>query len=210
MKKTLITLMAAASLLAACDGNDNIENSIWINDPDDFCLPKYSEWGYNTFGAQMGRSYFVSNWRDIPCSMEWHNEDSTLEFTMNGRQAFKDEGYGSEYMTFGGNMSLTIIIRCDSIIDGCQKLYMLDKKTFDLNAPGITVLVKNKDNLPEPITDIRSGELFFKRVQMLYVDEKFEEAIVSGTFDFRYVKDGEKTWLSDGRFDLGITNKLFW
>ena len=24
-----------------------------------------------------------------------------------------------------------------------------------------------------------------------------------------YVKDGEKTWLSDGRFDLGITNKLF-
>ena len=211
MKRTLMIFAVAASLFAACSGYDSIDNSIWISDPDDFCLPKYSEWGYNTFGAVMGRSYFVSNWRrEIPCSMEWHSADSSLEFTMNGNEAYKEIVGGSDYISYSHEMSLTIIIPCDSVIDSCQKLYLLNGEKISLTDPDIKVLVKNGENAPELVTDIRNGELFFKRVQMLYIDGKFEEAIVSGTFEIRYVKNGEKTWLTDGRFDLGVTPKLLW
>ncbi|MBP5667855.1 MAG: hypothetical protein J6X32_06885 [Salinivirgaceae bacterium] len=212
MKRTLMIFAVAASLLASCEKYDHIDNSIWINDPDDICLPKYSEWGYNTFGAVMGRrSYFVSSWLETPCSMEWHNNDSTLEFTMNGCKAYKATVSGSEYRAYDDDdMSLTIIFPRDSIIDSCQKLYLLNGERIILTNPAIKILVKNGDNAPELVTDIRSGELFFKRVQMLYIDEKFEEAIVSGTFEIRYVKNGEKCELTDGRFDLGITPKLFW
>ena len=59
MKRTLMIFAVAASLFAACTGSDSIDNSIWINDPDDFCLPKYSEWGYNTFGAVMGGAHIL-------------------------------------------------------------------------------------------------------------------------------------------------------
>ena len=142
--------------------------------------------------------------------MEWHNNDSTLEFTMNGSKAYKATVSGSEYRAYDDDMSLTIIFPRDSVIDSCQKLYLLNGERIILTNPAIKILVKNGDNALELVTDIRSGELFFKRVQMLYIDEKFEEAIVSGTFEIRYVKNGEKCELTDGRFDLGITPKLFW
>ena len=209
-KKLSIICMVAASIIAACDSNDEIERSIWINDSEDTNLPEYSEWGYNTFGAKMGRNYFVSCWHEIPCIMEWHDNDSTLELTMNGCQKYSNALSRNGYAITREDMSLTIIFPCDTVIKSCKKLYLLNGKTFDLTDPSIKVMVKRDDNPQETITDIRSGELCFKRVQMLYVDDVFEEAIVSGTFDIRYVRDGEKTWLSDGRFDLGVTPKLFW
>lgn len=206
----MIVLAAAANLMTACSGEDDIERSIWINDPDDSGLPKYTEWGYNTFGAQMGRSYFVSCWKDNPCTMEWHDTDSTLEFTMNGCVAYKDDLSRIGYNAFHNDMSLTIIFPSESVIDDYDKLYLLNGKTFDLTDPDIKVLVKRDDSGMETITDIRDGNLCFKRVQMLHINGKLEEAIVSGTFEIRYVKDGEKTRLSDGRFDLGITPNFFW
>ncbi|MBO7497393.1 MAG: hypothetical protein J6T98_12660 [Salinivirgaceae bacterium] len=209
MKKTLILCMAAC-LFAACE--DNLERSIWISDPDDFNLPKYTEWGYNTFGAKMDGSYFLSCWRENPCSMEWHANDSTLEFTMNGCQTLNDYMVFDGYITKKDYMSLTIIFPCDSVIDNYKKLYLLDGKTIDLTDTTVKVLVtlESHNYWTEPITDIRSGELCFKRIQNLYVDGKFEESIVSGTFDIRYVKDGEKTRMSDGRFDIGINQSFFW
>ena len=142
--------------------------------------------------------------------MEWHSADSTLEFTMNGNEANKKIVAGSDYISYSHEMSLTIIFRCDSVIDSCQKLYLLNGERISLTDPDIKVLVKNGYNAPELVTDIRNGELFFKRVQMLYVDGKFEKAIVSGTFEIRYVKNGEKWLLTDGRFDLGINQSFFW
>ena len=211
MKKIMMIMIAAVSLLTACDGDENLERSIWISDPDDSGLPKYTEWGYNTFGAQMGRTYFVSCWKETPCTMEWHDTDSTLEFTMNGCIAYQNDLSRSGYMYYKDNdMSLTMIFPFDSVIDSNKKLYLLDGKDIDLTASGVKVLVKQNDNPMGEVTDIRDGKLCFKRVQMLYIDEKFEEAIVSGTFEIRYVKDGEKTRMSDGRFDFGITPNFFW
>ena len=192
-------------MFAACD--DNLDRSIWISDPNDYHLPKYTEWGYNTFGAKMDGDYFVSCWRENPCTLEWHDEDSTLEFTMNGCLAGTDYIWDG-YITRKEYMSLTIVFPCDSAISNCQKLWLLHEKTFDLTNPAVKIYVTG--DYPELITDIRSGELCFKRVQNLYVDNKFEEAIVSGTFDIRYVKDGEKTRMSDGRFDIGINQSFFW
>ena len=211
MKKQLaIICMAAISIITACDTDDSIDRSIWINDSEDYNLPEYSEWGYNTFGAKMGRNYFVSCWHENPCIMEWHDSDKTLELTMNGCQKYKKNSSYDSYAATKEDVSLTIIFPCDSVINNCKKLYLLNGKNFDLTDPDIKVLVKRSDNPQEAITDIRSGELHFKRVQILYVNDRFEEAIVSGTFDIRYVSNGEKTWLSDGRFDLGVTPDLFW
>ena len=79
MKRTLMIFAVAASLLASCEKYGHIDNSIWINDPDDICLPKYSEWGYNTFGAVMGRSYFVSSWVEIPSSVYHCVKSSSMD-----------------------------------------------------------------------------------------------------------------------------------
>lgn len=204
MKKIAIICLAAASLTTACDTNDEIDRSIWISDSNDYNLPEYSEWGYNTFGAKMGRNYFVSCWHEIPCALEWHGDNSTLELTMNGRE--------SSY--YGDDMSLTIIFPCDSVIDSNRKLYLLDGKTIDLTDPAVKVVVGHDNRESEQvelIEDIRGGELYFKHVQLLYIDDKFTEAIISGTFDIRYKdSNGQKCTITNGRFDLGITDDLFW
>ncbi len=206
----LITCMAVAALFSACE--DNLERSIWLSDPDDIGLPQYTEWGYNTFGAKMDDLYFVSYSRETPCSMEWHSIDSTLELTMTGWVAPQDYVSGFEYIPQKDYMSLSITFPCDSVIDSQERLYLLNGRAIDLTDTTVRVSISRYDMImiEHEVTDIRSGELCFKRVQNLYVDNKYEEAIISGTFDIHYVKDGEKIWLSDGRFDLGITNKIFW
>ena len=208
MRKILITYMALAALFSACEKN-NLERSIWLSDPDDIGLPQYTEWGYNSFGAKMSNLYFVSYSTEKPCSLEWNSTDSTLKLTMNGWLAPQDYVSGFEYIPQKDYMSLSITFPCDSVIDSQERLYLLNGRTIDLTDTTVRVSISRYD-MTEKVTTVQSGELCFKRVQNLYVDNKYEEAIVSGTFDIRYVKDGKKTWLSDGRFDFGITNKLFW
>ena len=58
--------------------------------------------------------------------------------------------------------------------------------------------------------DILDGELNFKRVQILQVDKKLVEAILSGYFDFKAIINGKPVTVSDGRFDVGIGTDNFY
>jgi len=201
MKKILAMLMLATpTLFVACDTDDyNIERSIWIADPEEYQLPQYSENGYNTFGARFGQSYFTSYWRNDPFYFKWIDSTKSIKITMNGRYPNYD----------CKEMSLTIVFPCNTTIDKTEKLYILDGKTFDLTDPEVEISVKQGDDTIKIISNIRSGNLTFKRVQKMYIDDEFCESIVSGTFEVRYFDDSPRN-ITKGRFDFGVTETLFW
>lgn len=58
--------------------------------------------------------------------------------------------------------------------------------------------------------EILEGELNFKRVQILQVDKKVVEAILSGYFDLKAIINGKPITVSDGRFDVGIGRDNFY
>jgi hypothetical protein len=57
--------------------------------------------------------------------------------------------------------------------------------------------------------DVLSGELCFKRAQLLNIDDKPDRVILSGTFTIRFLNQEIPEVMSDGRFDVGI-NKDFY
>ena len=53
---------------------------------------------------------------------------------------------------------------------------------------------------------VLSGKLFFQRVQLLWINEKENRAILSGTFDLSFLLNRIPETLTEGRFDVGISN----
>lgn len=53
------------------------------------------------------------------------------------------------------------------------------------------------------------GQLRVKRVQNLFVDDQFQQVILSGYFDLQFVLNGEPMSISDGRFDLAVDGSNF-
>ena len=62
-----------------------------------------------------------------------------------------------------------------------------------------------RNAIAEDIT-VLSGNLFFKRVQLLRINDKENRAILSGTFELTFLRNQLPEILSYGRFDLGIAN----
>lgn len=79
---------------------------------------------------------------------------------------------------------------------------MLDSTRINLKDPGRAVTLKI-GNVLTPLTIIE-GEVFFKRVQRLLLDEEPTRTIMSGTFQLKTFLNGEPTAISNGRFDLGV------
>ncbi len=55
MKKINIILFAFAIVSLSCTRYTDLNDSIYVNDPYIDGLPAYTEWGYNTFGANYDR-----------------------------------------------------------------------------------------------------------------------------------------------------------
>jgi hypothetical protein len=51
--------------------------------------------------------------------------------------------------------------------------------------------------------------LYFKRIQLLSIDDIENRIILSGTFGIKFLKNGLSETISDGRFDIGITDRDF-
>jgi hypothetical protein len=66
---------------------------------------------------------------------------------------------------------------------------------------------KDKDSTTLNIVE---GELHFKRAQLLSIDDQLNRVILSGTFDLRFLQSDFPTYISDGRFDVGITKNYFY
>lgn len=100
----LIILPVIAVLLTSCSKENELKESVFIYDPENFDLPEYSEWGYNTFGAYYDREIFVSNDEAVPAKITV--SDTSLSFLLEGEKRTDD--YNSYYNN--SNMLLTFTL----------------------------------------------------------------------------------------------------
>ena len=190
--KEITTVLFALSLLTDCSRDYDLERTIFFPDPEFPDLPMYTEWGYNTFGAYYDRQVFKSTNDIVPLKVIVRN-DSTF---------FRFSGMLNNYK----EMSVTFTMN-DFLPDVYNDLTQLDKKILDLRDPKYGVIIKIDGQQQEMI--LLGGSLEFKKAQNLIVDQKEEEIILSGTFEFQIVINDEPFTVSRGRFDQGISYDNF-
>ena len=195
MKKICLILLTI-TLLVACS-KDEMDRTIFIPDENDGNLPAYTEWGYNSFGAEYERTYFLATNSIVPCKIVYKNGE--LQFFLSGY--IPDDYYYHRTTT----LVFTFPVEPMS---NYANLMQLNNVKIDLATAGCTVKMVQNDN--ETILDVVGGELYFKRTQLLKIDDAVNRVILSGTFELRFLKNGLPTSMSDGRFDLGINDKVFY
>jgi hypothetical protein len=180
------------ALLGGCIGDSELERTIFVRDKQHPELPQYSEWGYNTFGAYINDDVFVSGdsyWDTDMTSAS----DTTALLTLHGEKRTKHKD--------STDMIMYILIPLSAPNDD-QYLLSLDDITIDLKTSPSQILITSGSST-YPVT-VTSGDIHFTRVQNLYVDNNRKETIISGTFEFQGVMDGNPVSVTLGRFDLGV------
>lgn len=196
MKKFCLVLLVSV-LLSSCSKNDVMERTIFIPDKDDSNLPAYTEWGYNSFGAEYERDYFLVSNHIVPCNIVY-NKDMQLEFSLSG-------------ITHNDNKEMTLMFIFSSMppMQDYKDLVQLNNVKFNLSDDNAcTVKIARDSN--ETILEGMRGEFHFKRAQLLSIDDKVNRVILSGVFDLQFLKNGHPSYISDGRFDVGITQRVFY
>jgi hypothetical protein len=193
MKMNIILLLTVCLLASCADGDSVMDRTVFIPDESDSNLPAYTEWGYNSFGAKHERSYFLASSSMIPCKILHQN--GTLQFSLMG--------YIEYYKT-----TLSFIFPSPAI-SGYDDLAQFNDKEIHLADADCTVKILQNDG-NEKILNVLSGTLHFKRVQLLSIDDILNRVILSGTFDLRFIQNDFPETISDGRFDLGINNDVFY
>jgi len=190
--KRIYLIVVIGALLASCS-REVMDRTIFIPDEDNPALPAYTEWGYNSFGAEYERDYFLVSNNVEPCKIVYSN--NLLQFSLNGVIHSSKE-----------KMTLKFIFP-STPIQNFQDLVQLNNKKINLSDSLCTVsILQDSSNV---FNEFR-GELYFKRAQLLSIDDKENRVILSGTFELQFLQDGNPSYLSDGRYDVGITKKLFW
>ena len=188
MKTQISTLLAVLTfLLFSCV--DVMDQTIFIPDKDDPNLPAYTEWGYNSFGAEYDGYYFLMSDGITPCEITYSNNQ--LQFLLHG-------------ITHNGDKMKLLFIFPSEPMSDYKDLALLHDREINLSANNCTV--KIDDTTLQNI----EGKLHFKRVQLLRIDGLLERAILSGVFELSFMQDGVSSIISNGRFDLGITNSVFY
>jgi hypothetical protein len=177
----------------SCSKETELMKSVFIPDDDYPDLPAYTEWGYNTFGAYYDRELFIYNESEVPAKVV--NTGGKTSFTFKGQKGSSDYSY--DYT----DMSL-IFDFIGFAPQSYSDLVVLDDISVDLTDPACKVSVLIDTSKYE--VDILNGTIYFKRAQNLLVDKKEIEVILSGTFDFQAVIEGEPVSITLGRFDVGI------
>ncbi len=188
MKKYSLFLLVA--LLVSCDSSSELSDSIYVPDPIFDELPAYTEWGYNTFGANYERSIFIYTNHNIPLKVTV--KDDSLSFIFQGRSELN---LGDEYMALRFTLP-------DTMVQVYQDLMVFDDSIIDLSTGNLSVALINESG--SRYLDIPSGELHFRRAQRVYVDDEEREVILSGTFYLQFLNGSIPLSMSDGRFDCGI------
>jgi hypothetical protein len=168
-----------------------LDRTIFIPDEDNPELPAYTEWGYNSFGAFYERDKIGSTNDIVPCKIVY--KDGRLDFSLIGRCQRNKTA-----LTFSFPLSEVKAIDDLSILHN-----------FKVNLTENCIVTLEEENSPTTF-EVLSGQLHFKRFQLLRVDEKVNRIILSGIFDLKFLKNGRPESISDGRFDMGITDRDFY
>jgi len=180
-------------LLSSCAKDNVMDRTIFIPDENNAQLPAYTEWGYNSFGAEYERDYFLASNQIVPCKIMYKNNQ--LQFSLIGT------------VDSGRNMTLSFIFPFAQISE-YKDLVQLNNTEIDLSANDCTVKILGDNN--ETILNILEGKLYFKRAQLLSIDDVVNRVILSGMFEFRFMQNDFPATMSDGRFDMGITKNVFY
>ncbi len=197
MKYIAFISMMMFIFLAGCSRESELEKSVYITDPDTDGLPKYSEWGYNTFGAYYDRAIFVSTNGQVPAKVI--SSDTATQLIFEG-QKYVIDYYGVNYAD-GVDMTMTFTFSgliCNTFND----LVALNDSIVDLTDPGCHLSFHNAEG--EMPVKVIGGHMTIHRAQNLMVDKQPVETILSGYFDLQLLVDGKPVTISDGRFDVGI------
>ena len=200
MKKyglSLITIILLLSSLS-CDDVYEMEETIFVPDENNKNLPAYTEWGYNSFGAMYERMYFFATKTIVPCKILYQN--GIMTFTLTGRIG-SNHSSGSS----GEEMTLYFSFPVDEAVNSYKDLMMLHQKRINFTDSSCNVKMVRK-SVDEDITVLSGSNLFFKRVQLLRINDKENRAILSGTFELTFLRNQLPEVLSYGRFDVGITH----
>jgi hypothetical protein len=179
-------------LCFSCGEDFDIKKSIFREDPDNPGLPEYSELGYNTFGAYYDWAAFTSNDLDVPLKVVV--KDGTASFSFHGDRGSSTSEMAIKF-SFANNAATY------------QDLLALNDFTVNLNDPSSQVII-SVDNFEHEAT-ILNGELKFKKVRNLLVDEQETGVILSGTFQFQALINQEPTFVTSGRFDILVGSDNF-
>jgi hypothetical protein len=196
MKRIFVSLIVVSGLLClslfSCHHSD-LQESIFINDPDNPGLPKYSEWGYNTFGVYYDRNIFVSDYYQVPIKVVITGDSTSFIFHGRTNGVYND-------------LRLTISTH-DMLPEKYDDLVALNQTTLDLTDPGYTVNL-SRDNIQHEVK-VLNGMLEFKRTQLLLVDKQQVETILSGMFEMQVLVDNVPVSFTHGRFDVGVGENNF-
>lgn len=191
MNKQLIFILITLFTAFACDDESKLEGSLYVPDDQNPGLPKYSELGYNTFGAYYDRQSFTSS-TIVPVKVIV--TEGITSFTLIGYMAGRD-------------VSLSIEM-ADFLPEDYTDLLELHNTTLDLTDEDYTVFIE--DDGVEQEAEILNGTFHFKRTQSLFVDKELFGVILSGTFEFQAIIDGEPITVSSGRFDVSVNENNFY
>lgn len=193
--KKYIFIISSLIFFAACD-EESIDRTVFVPDENDSRLPAYTEWGYNSFGAIYERTYFVATNNRVPCKIIY--KDGSLKFVLIGSVG------GSYYPS--DQMSLHISFPFQSMQQYQDLLALHDVK---LNLKDCNVELGFAENPLQPLS-VLSGELHFKRAQLLTIDDVEDRVILSGTFFLQFLTENLlPETISDGRFDIGIYKDFY-
>lgn len=201
MKRPLFIFAAMILIFWGCSKENELKKSVFISDKEFTDLPSYSEWGYNTFGAYYDRLPFISNNSSVPTKVIVL--DTAMSFVLGGQLQAGNQYYEDNLH----EMSITFNI-AGFAPQQYPALIVLNDTILDLKNPEYQVIVS--DGTMKYNTTILSGELNFKRAQNLLVDKKQIEVILSGYFEFKALIGGKPVTVSDGRFDVGISQDNFY
>ena len=198
MKTYICILSLFSSLLMSCS-RDILDRTIFIPDENNPELPAYTEWGYNSFGAFFERNVLVSTHDIIPCKVVYEN--NMLSFSLIGQlrqYSWSSHAFEKTTLTFSFPLSEVKTI---------EDLSILHDTKIDLAEH--TIVDMRIENIPAYTLDVLSGEIHFRRFQLLRVDGMLNRIILSGTFDLRFIRNEMPESISLGRFDIGLTERDF-
>ena len=204
MKKLLLFLPLLSLLIASsCSDEANLRTSVFVPDDEYPDLPAYTEWGYNSFGAYWEREIFRFIDYKIPAKMI--NTGGRTSFVLYGSKST----YGYYHYDYRDMDEMSLSFDFYSFDPQVYTdLIWLNDLTIDLAGP--TIAVRAKIDSVDYDLDILSGKIVFRRAQNLYVDKELYEVILSGTFEFQALVEGEPVSVSLGRFDIGMTGDNFY
>lgn len=195
MKKVALISIIITSLFS-CSETEDLTDTVMIYE-ENTGLPVYSEWGYNTFGVEIDRKAFTSDYYEVPLKVTVENDTTTLII-----EGYLIESYECEQMTMEIKMQ-------DFSPDSYMDFLDFNDSTLSLKDSAYSIRVKYENEPFNKLSNLE-GELTFKRTQNLYVDDRHEHIIMSGVFGFKALEKGSPVTYSDGRFDFALGDFNFY